>query len=56
MVTKNCLQGDSSPGPQNLLKPNFNASIYWTTLVNADKVEFKRGIYSFSVVIDSFQG
>ena len=47
-VTKNLLQGDSNLDPPNTLELKMNASIHWNTSV--------RGIYSFSMVIDSFQG
>ena len=47
-VTKNLLQGYSNPDPPNTLGLKMKASIHWTTSV--------RGIYSFSMVIDSFQG
>ena len=30
-VTKNLLQGDSNPDPQNQLELKVNASIHWTT-------------------------
>ena len=45
----NLLQGDSNPNLQNQLELEVNASIH------AD-AEFKRGLYSFSMVIDTFQG
>ena len=32
------LQGDSNPDPQTQLEQNVNASIHWTTSVNADKL------------------
>ena len=35
-VTKNLLEGDSSPDPPNQLVLKVNASIQWTTSVNAD--------------------
>ena len=35
-VTKNLLQVDSNPDPPNTLGLKLNASIHWTTLVNAD--------------------
>ena len=47
-VPKNLLQMYSNPDPPNTLGLKMNASIHWTTSV--------RGIYSFSMVIDSFQG
>ena len=47
------LQGDLKSEPQNQLELKVNTSIRWTTTVNAS-LEFKRGIYSFSMVIDSF--
>ena len=53
VVTKNLLQGDLKPEPQNQLELKVNASIQWITTVNAS-FEFKRYIYSFSMVIDSF--
>ena len=55
VVTKNWLQGDLKPEPQNQLELKVNASIQWITTVNAS-IEFKRYIYiySFSMVIDSF--
>ena len=47
-VTKNLHQGYSNPDPPNTLGLKMKAFIHWTTSV--------RGIYSFSMVIDSFQG
>ena len=47
-VSKNLLQMYSNPDPPNTLGLKMNAFIHWTTSV--------RGIYSFSMVIDSFQG
>ena len=35
-VTKNLLQGDSNPDPQNQLELKVNAFIHWTTSVNAE--------------------
>ena len=35
---KNLLQRDLNPDPQNRLELKVNASIYWTTLVNADAI------------------
>ena len=35
-VTKNLLQKNSNPDPQNQLELKVNASIHWTTSVNAD--------------------
>ena len=35
-ATKNWLQGDSNPDPQNQLKLKVDAPIYWTTVVDAD--------------------
>ena len=37
-VTKNLLQKNSNPDPQNQLELKVNASIHWTTSVNADNV------------------
>ena len=57
VATKNWLQGDLKPEPQNQLELKVNASIQWITTVNAS-IEFKRYIYiyiySLSMVIDSF--
>ena len=53
VVTKKLLQGDLKPEPQNQLELKVNASIQWTTTVNAS-IEFKRYVYSFSMLIDSF--
>ena len=47
-VTKNLLQGYSNPDPPNTLGLKMKASIHWTTSV--------RGIYTFYMVIDTFQG
>ena len=47
-VTKNLHQGYSNPDPPNTLGLKMKASIHWTTSV--------RGIYSFYMVIDTFQG
>ena len=44
VVTKNWLQGDLKPEPQNQLELKVNASIQWITTVNAS-IEFKRYIY-----------
>ena len=44
--------------PQNQLELKVNAFIHWTTSGNADNLkddEIKRGMYSFSMVIDSFK-
>ena len=46
VVTKNWLQGDLKPEPQNQLELKVNASIQWITTVNAS-IEFKRYIYIF---------
>ena len=35
-VTKNLLEGDSNQDPQNQLQLKVNASIHWTTPVNAN--------------------
>ena len=35
-VTKHLLRGDPNADPQNQLEPNVNASIHWTTFVNAN--------------------
>ena len=40
VVTKNWLQGDLKPEPQNQLELKVNASIQWITTVNAS-IEFK---------------
>ena len=40
-VTINLLQGDSNPDPQNQLELKGNASIYWTTSENTDKLGLK---------------
>ena len=48
IVTKNL-----KPEPQNQLELKVNASIHLTTKANAS-LEITRGIYSFSMVIDSF--
>ena len=37
-VTKNLPQKNSNPDPQNQLELKVNASIHWTTSVNADNV------------------
>ena len=37
-VTKNLLQADSNQDPQAQLGQKVNASIHWTTSVNADKL------------------
>ena len=37
-VTKNLLQKNSNLDPQNQLELKVNASIHWTTSVNADNV------------------
>ena len=54
-VTKNLLLGNSNPDPQNQLeiKNQLNPLDH---LCKRWQCEFKRGIYSFSMVIDSFQG
>ena len=50
-------KGNVNPDPQNQLELKDNASIHWTTSVNADYSGLKEVyIYSFPVVIDSFQG
>ena len=54
-VTKNFLQGDSNPDHQNQLELKVNA-YQLDHLRKGRQLEFKRGIYSFSMVIDSFQG
>ena len=41
-VPKNLLQGDSNPAGQNQLKLNVNASMHWTTPVDADSSSLKR--------------
>ena len=46
VVTKNWLQGDLKPEPQNQLELKVNASIQWITTVNAS-IEFKRYIYIY---------
>ena len=51
---KKWFQRDSKQDPPNQLQPKVNASIHWTTSLNAE-VEFTRGTYSFSMVIGSFQ-
>ena len=38
-VTRNLLQGDSNPDPQNQLELKDNASIHWTTSVNVDSFQ-----------------
>ena len=54
--TKNWCQGDSNPDPQNQLELKVNASHYpQDHSGKCRQFEFKRGIYSFSMVIDSFQ-
>ena len=53
IVTKNLLHGDLKPEPQNQLELKVNAFIHLTTKANAS-LEITRGIYSFSMVIDSF--
>ena len=35
-ATKNLLQGDLNPDPQNQLKLKVNALLHWNTSVNAD--------------------
>ena len=40
-VTKNFLQGDSNPDPQNQLELKVDASIHKTTSVNADNSSLK---------------
>ena len=40
-VTKNLLQGDSKPDLPNQLELKVNASIHWTTSVNADNSSLK---------------
>ena len=40
-VTKNFLQGDSNPDDQNQSELKVNASIHWTTSVNADSSSLK---------------
>ena len=47
------LYGDLKPEPQNQLELKVNAFIHLTTKANAS-LEITRGIYSFSMVIDSF--
>ena len=46
VVTKNWLQGDLKPEPQNQLELKVNASVQWITTVNAS-IEFKRYIYIY---------
>ena len=38
-VTRNLLQGNSNPDPQNQLELKVNASIHWTTSVNTDSFQ-----------------
>ena len=52
VVTKNWLQGVLKPEPQNQSGLKVKACVQWITTVNAS-IEFKRYIYSFSMVIDS---
>ena len=40
-VTKNLLQEDWHPDPQDQLELKLNASIHWTTSVNADNSSLK---------------
>ena len=40
-ITKNFIQGDSNPEPQNTLKLKMNASIHWYTSVNANNYSIK---------------
>ena len=40
-ATKNFLQEDSNPDYQNQLELKINASIHWTTSVNADSSSLK---------------
>ena len=56
-VTKNFLQADSNPDHQNQLELKVNASIPpLDHLCKGRSIESKRGLYYFSMVIDSFQG
>ena len=55
-VTKNLLLGDLNPDSPSTLELKMDASNHWTTSVDAKNSLFKRGIYSSSMVIDSFQG
>ena len=41
-VTKNLLQGDSNPDPQNQLERKVDATIHCTTSVNADSTSLKK--------------
>ena len=50
VVTKNWLQGDLKPEPQNQLELKVNASIQWITMVNAS-IEFKRYIYIYIYIL-----
>ena len=38
-VTRNLLQGNSNPDPQNQLELKGNASIHWTTSVNVGRFQ-----------------
>ena len=49
-ATKNLLQGDLNPYPQNQLELKVNAFLHWNTSVNADNSSLKE------VFIPSFQG
>ena len=56
---KGVLKKRNKKGCDFQLELKVNASIHWTTSGNADNLtddEINRGIYSFSMVIDSFQG
>ena len=55
-VTKNLLQGDLNPDPPNQLELKVNASYPLDHLDKRLHFKFKRGIYSFSMVIVTFQG
>ena len=55
-VKKNLIQGDSSADPLNQLKLKVIASIDWTISVSNNNSSLQENIYSFSMVIDSFQG
>ena len=53
-VTKNLLQGDSNPDPPSTLKLKIKRIYPLDHLGGHCFITFKRGIYSLSLVIDSF--